>query len=155
MLAETDWQVEVFQWMKIKGQRRGGGTGENRCEARNCNNQPHTDWLRSKSDRTPPRPRCQDIFLRQSQLLNRKTTLFLLESRGVGGLFQFPLNLEFMRKCWIAVYKCYLSDYWSDSSLSSVGPHWLVVVMVIWLGQMTSSLSNVGHRISPQTWLSV
>ena len=40
---------------------------------------------------------------------------------GVGGLFQFPLNLEFMRKCWIAVYKCYLSDYRSDSSLSTAG----------------------------------
>ena len=43
---------------------------------------------------------------------------------GVGGLFQFPLNLEFMRKCWVAVYKnviLVISDYWSDSSLSSVG----------------------------------
>ena len=40
---------------------------------------------------------------------------------GVGGLFQFPLKLEFMRKCWIAVYKCYLSDYRSDSSLSTAG----------------------------------
>ena len=41
---------------------------------------------------------------------------------GVGGLFQFPLKLEFMRKCWIAVSKRYLSDYWSDSSLCSVWP---------------------------------
>ena len=56
-----------------------------------------------------------------SIISTRETAVFLLLIRGVGGLFQFPLNPEFMRKCWMAVYKCYLSDYWSDYSLSSVG----------------------------------
>ena len=50
--------------------------------------------------------------------------MFLLLSRGVGGLVQFPLHLEFMRKCWVAVYKnviLVITGVTPPSSLSSVG----------------------------------
>ena len=108
--------------MKIKGQgERGEDSRQVRLETVTI--KPHGDLNQNSpsSSVSSLHSQLRSIF---SQLLNRETTLFLLLSRGVAGLVQFPLNLEFMRKCWVAVYKnviLVITGVTPPSSLSSVG----------------------------------
>ena len=110
---KAEQRLTIVPMVEDQRAEAGGLGSRGTGEARNCNNQPHWDLYQNSLSL------CQVPAL--YFLSNQKTTLFLVLTGGVGGLFQFPLKLEFMRKCWIAVYKCYLSDYWSDSSLSTVG----------------------------------